>query len=32
MRNQKRKKMTRLVVGFVVLTFIAGLLPMFFSM
>jgi hypothetical protein len=31
MRNQKRQKMTRLVVGFVVFTFIAGLLPMLFS-
>lgn len=32
MNKDRRKKMTRLLVGFVVLTFIAGLLPMLFSL
>jgi hypothetical protein len=31
MKKESRKKMTRLIVGFVVFTFIAGLLPMLFS-
>lgn len=31
MKRESRKKMTRLIVGFVVFTFIAGLLPMLFS-
>jgi len=31
MKRESRKKMTRLVVGFVVFTFIIGLLPMLLS-
>jgi hypothetical protein len=31
MKKESRKKMTRMIIIFVVFTFIAGLLPMLFS-